>query len=106
MKARHPSAVALTLAGMLAFAAHANSVNGGSADPPTDALRLVYLVCERASTNGTLSADGVAYCSIVFEKLERRKCETGLSQAIVSRREYSAKDCGRLRILSPKTKGQ
>src|SRR5437667_8483803 len=103
MKATRQSSVALMFAVSLAFAAQAHTVNGESGDPPIDALKRVYLVCERASTNGTLNADGVAYCSVVFEKLARRKCETGLANAIVARREYSSKDCGRLEVLLPRT---
>ena len=103
MKATHQSSVALTFTVSLAFVAHANTINGEQSDSPGDAMKRIHLVCERATTNGAQSADDVAYCRVVFEKLERRKCETGLSQAIVARREYLSKDCGRLKVLLPKT---
>ena len=74
MKATHQSSVvALTLAALLTSAAQ-----GGTAtydeplDRPVDALERLYRVCERASTNGTLSPDGVAYCSKVYEELTSR----------------------------------
>src|SRR5213083_2202659 len=72
MKATHQSSVALTLATLLAFAAHGNTINAEPIDTPIDALKRLYLLCERASTNGTLNAGGAAYCSIVYEELKRR----------------------------------
>ena len=74
MKATHQSSfVALTFAALLTA-----SAQGGTAtydepiDRPVDALERLYRVCERAATNGTLSPDGVAYCSKVYEELTSR----------------------------------
>ena len=72
MKAALQFAVALILAGLLAFAAHGYPINSTPIDSPVDALERLYFVCERAATNGTLSADGVAYCSMVYEQLKSR----------------------------------
>src|SRR5438309_920563 len=72
MTTTHQSSVALTFAALLASAAHGNTINREPVDTPIDALKRLYLVCERASTNGTLSASGVAYCSSVYEELKRR----------------------------------
>ena len=72
MKAALQFSVALMVAGLLAFATHGYPINSTPIDSPVDALKRLYFVCERASANGTLSADGVAYCSIVYEQLKRR----------------------------------
>ena len=72
MKATHQTSVALTFAALLSFAAQVNAINHQPVDTPTDALERLYLVCERAATNRTLSAEGVAYCSTVYEELKRR----------------------------------
>jgi len=104
MKASPKFPAALSLAALLSCAAHGSTIEGAPHVAPVDPMNGVYFVCEQGkTTNGKQSADDVAYCRIVFERLERRRCETGLSQAIVGRREYSAEDCARLRTLLPKT---
>jgi hypothetical protein len=68
MNRLHKSSIALTLAALLASAAHANTTNDG----PIDALKREYLACDRAAVNGQLSTGGVMHCSIVYESLKHR----------------------------------
>jgi len=106
MRATHQSWFTLMLGVSLVFAAHGNTFSGDLSDAPIDALRRIYLVCERASRNATLNADGFAYCSTVYEQLERRKCEAGNSPSNVSSDGHSSKDCERLKVLLPRTMAQ
>jgi hypothetical protein len=62
----------MMFAASLAAAANANTTNGERMETPVDSLKRLYLVCERAAINGTLSPDGVAYCSAVYDELTRR----------------------------------
>ena len=105
MKAPHQSPlVALTCVVSLACATHANAFDGQPTVTPVDAQKGIYLVCQQASTNGARGADSVVNCRIAFEKLEQRKCETGLSQAIVSRSDYSSKNCEQPGGVVPRSK--
>jgi hypothetical protein len=60
------------LAASLAAAAHGNTISGEQSETPIDSLKRLYLVCERAAINGTLSATGVAYCSAIYDELTKR----------------------------------
>jgi hypothetical protein len=72
MKATHQTAAALALGTLLLSAAHGSAMSGEPFDTPVDALKRLYRVCERASMNGTLSANGATFCSSVYERLKRR----------------------------------
>ena len=72
MKATHLTSVALFLAASLAFGAHANTDSHEPVERPVDALKRLYLVCDRAAMNGTLNAGGAAFCSTIYEDLKRR----------------------------------
>ena len=68
MKAIH--AIGLTLAALLASAAHGS--NGEQIDASVDALKREYLACDRSAMSGQLSSGGIMHCSIVYEELKRR----------------------------------
>ena len=73
MNAVHQSSVvALALFAGFASLANGSVTNGEPGARPIDALERLYRVCERASTNGTLNAEGAAYCSKVYEELTTR----------------------------------
>ena len=97
MEATHQSSVAaLTLAALLAFAAHgANTTYDEPLDRPVDALERLYRVCERASTNATLNADGAAYCSRVYEELTNRAFGGNVEQLSAWAKAQSLQNAGR-----------
>ena len=44
----------------------------GQGDTAVDALKHVYLECERAAIGGGLRGGDVMHCSIIYEELKRR----------------------------------
>ena len=67
MNRLHESSIALTLAALLASAAHGNTKDG-----PIYVLKREYLACDRAAVNGQLSTSGIMHCSIIYEALKHR----------------------------------
>jgi hypothetical protein len=63
---------------VLLLAALAWPLAGGQTDEvalkslSVDALKAVYLACDRAAMHGTLGAAEIAQCSVAYEALKRR----------------------------------
>lgn len=55
---------------LLAAAAHAQPT--GSVEMPIEALKTVYLNCERTAVGGGQETSEIMRCSVVYEELKRR----------------------------------